>query len=44
MFAIYSRFIDAQEAAKKFRLAGTRIAGRPKIERKLSRRKCSTQS
>jgi Concanavalin A-like lectin/glucanases superfamily len=33
--AIYSRFIDAAEAAKKFELAGTRIAGRPKIERKV---------
>jgi Concanavalin A-like lectin/glucanases superfamily len=33
--AIYSRFVDAQEAAKKFELAGTRIAGRPKIERKV---------
>jgi hypothetical protein len=32
--AIYSRFIAA-EAAKKFELAGTRIAGRPKIERKV---------
>ena len=31
--AIYSRFIDAQEAAKKFELAGARIAERPKIER-----------
>ncbi len=33
--AIYSRFIDAQEAAKKFELAGARIAERPKIERKV---------
>jgi hypothetical protein len=33
--AIYSRFIDAHEAAKKFELAGARIAGRPKIERKV---------
>jgi hypothetical protein len=33
--AIYSRFIDASEAAKKFELADARIAGRPKIERKV---------
>jgi Concanavalin A-like lectin/glucanases superfamily len=31
--AIYGRFIDEQEAAKKFELAGARIAGRPRIER-----------
>jgi Concanavalin A-like lectin/glucanases superfamily len=33
--AIYSRFIDADEAVKKFELAGARIAERPKIERKV---------
>ena len=33
--AIYSRFIDHKEAAKKFRLASERIAQRPKIERKV---------
>jgi Concanavalin A-like lectin/glucanases superfamily len=31
--AIYGRFIDEREAAKKFELASPRIAGRPKIER-----------
>ncbi len=31
--AIYGRFIEAHEAAKKFELAGARIAPRPKIER-----------
>jgi hypothetical protein len=33
--AIYSRFIDAEEAAKKFSLASARIAERPKIDRKI---------
>ena len=33
--AIYSRFIDAEEAVTKFKLASTRIAERPKIERKI---------
>ena len=33
--AIYSRFVDPAEAAKKFKLASARIAERPKIERKV---------
>jgi hypothetical protein len=33
--AIYSRFIGADEAAKKFELATARIAARPQIDRKI---------
>ena len=33
--AIYSRFIDAEEALRKFKLASARITERPKIERKI---------
>ena len=33
--AIYSRFIDATEATKKFHLASARIAARPTIDRKI---------
>ena len=33
--AIYDRFIDAEEAAKKFELARARIAKRPRIDRKI---------
>ena len=33
--AIYGRFIDAEEAAKKFELARARIAKRPRIDRKI---------
>jgi hypothetical protein len=33
--AIYSRFVGPEEAARKFKLAGARIAQRPKIDRKI---------
>jgi hypothetical protein len=33
--AIYSRFIGPEEAAKKFELAGVRLAARPKIDQKI---------
>jgi hypothetical protein len=33
--AIYDRFIEAAEAEKKFKLAGQRIAQRPKIDQKI---------
>ena len=33
--AIYNRFVGQQEAARKFELAGARIAQRPKIDRKI---------
>jgi hypothetical protein len=33
--AIYSRFVGPEEAAKKFELAGARIAARPKIDQKI---------
>jgi Concanavalin A-like lectin/glucanases superfamily len=33
--AIYNRFVDSDEAAKKFTLASARIAARPKIDRKV---------
>lgn len=33
--AIYGRFIGAEEAAKKFELAGARISQRPRIDRKI---------
>jgi len=37
--AIYSRFVDAEEAAKKFELADARIAQRRKIDRKIVKAK-----
>jgi Concanavalin A-like lectin/glucanases superfamily len=35
--AIYGRFIDAEEAAKKYTLAAARIAQRPRIDRQIVR-------
>ena len=33
--AIYSRFVDPEEAARKFKLASARISTRPRIDRKI---------